>query len=521
MLRRLTFFWAVTALAQQAPTEPTFRAGTELVQVSVVAQDNAGKPVSDLRREDFRIFDNGIQQDIRLFLLQKPEASRPALQSPGIFTNRLAANRTAAWSVLLFDNLNVDPANSQFEHAARAQAKALKALREILPGDEIAIYALGCRFQVVREFTTDRDSILTQLRNFAAAAGGCMTAGDAPEHSVLEHQGDPGYAQYLATRYNAPPTTAEFGPGQKAPEPTLTSVEAQHDMAAAAGKVLAAIGDAQISQLADHLAGIPGRKNLLWLTTAFRLSPPNLRKLIDAGVAIYPIDILGSTIALKSDKEARTASLAQFAAATGGKSYTDRDDLDAAIEDAMNDGRTSYILGFYRPDGTPPTPLHRIEVRVSRPGVTLRYPTSYTVEAPPPKSSSPLRDLVLAMNRPVDATAVGMSAFVARAAPSRLNIAVSFDISNLNLVQSQGQWTGKAELVARFVTADDKQAGGATAKTITFHLKPATYAAALRRGFLFREQLTVPPKAVELNLAMSNLSTGKIGTLRIPLSQIK
>jgi hypothetical protein len=43
---------AAIAAAQQAPQEPTFHAGTELVQVSVVALDKQGKPVADLRREE-------------------------------------------------------------------------------------------------------------------------------------------------------------------------------------------------------------------------------------------------------------------------------------------------------------------------------------------------------------------------------------------------------------------------------------------------------------------------------------
>ena len=84
-----------------------------------------------------------------------------------------------------------------------------------------------------------------------------------------------------------------------------------------------------------------------------------------------------------------------------------------------------------------------------------------------------------------------------------------------------GRWTGKAEIVTRFITADGKQAGSITAKTVTFHLKPATYTAMLQRGFPHRDELTIPPKAAELNLAISNLATARIGTVRIPLSEVK
>jgi hypothetical protein len=62
------FLTAAIAAAQQASPEPTFRAGTELVQISVVAQDKQGKPVADLRRENFQIFDNGAPRDVRLFV---------------------------------------------------------------------------------------------------------------------------------------------------------------------------------------------------------------------------------------------------------------------------------------------------------------------------------------------------------------------------------------------------------------------------------------------------------------------
>jgi hypothetical protein len=60
------FLTAAVAAAQQAPQEPTFHAGTELVQVSVVAQDKQSKPVADLRCDEFTIFDNGAAQKLRL-----------------------------------------------------------------------------------------------------------------------------------------------------------------------------------------------------------------------------------------------------------------------------------------------------------------------------------------------------------------------------------------------------------------------------------------------------------------------
>ncbi len=521
-------------IATGVPQDAVFRASAQLVQVSVIAQDKDGRPVTNLRRDEFQIFDNDKQQELRLFLLQNPDSTTPSsLPPPGTFTNRLA-ERAVAHTVLLFDSLNVGPDNGTFGNTGRARIKALTALQAIAPGDDTAIYALSCRLQVVREFTTDRDSVLAQLQAFAPSAGRCQGGagvGSTPELSVIEARRDPDYRENIAARNNAPPVTAEKGADQ-AP-PTITRHETAEafrarvaaDNAAAAVNTVRqienALADAQVSQLADHLAGIPGRKNLIWLTTDFRLSPQNLRKLIDAGVVIYPVDTLGSTIGLEVFKRERAAGIQSFAAATGGKSYTDREDLDVAIQDALNDGRTSYVLGFYGSDQTREASSHRISVRASRPDVTLRYRLSYSIEAPAPKSPDPAHDVLLAMNRQVDATAIGISASATRAGPSRLNLSVIFDISNLNLESKQGQMTGSAEFVARFAAADGKPDGVVTAQTIKFHLRPATYAAMLQDGYTWREQITIPLNATDLKLAISNLATGKIGTLTIPLSEVR
>jgi len=91
------------AAAQQAPPEPVFRAGTELVQVNVIAQDKQGKPVVDLRREEFQIPDYGAPREIRLFLSESSNAAPPEPDAPHTLTNR--RNSRSGYSVLLFDNL--------------------------------------------------------------------------------------------------------------------------------------------------------------------------------------------------------------------------------------------------------------------------------------------------------------------------------------------------------------------------------------------------------------------------------
>jgi len=162
--------------------------------------------------------------------------------------------------------------------------------------------------------------------------------------------------------------------------------------------------------------------------------------------------------------------------------------------------------------------LHSLQVRVSRPGVTLRYRASYQSEPQPPKSASPVAELVNALNRPMDATTIPILANAVRT-QDRLDLKVSFDVSSLGLTLQQGVWKGKAELVARFLAADGTKAGDLVAHTVVFNLRPATYQSMLQNGAPYRRSLIIPAKAVELKLLVGSVTTGQIGTLTIPLPE--
>lgn len=163
---------ASTAFGQQVSPQASpsaiFRTSTKLVQVSVIAQDKDGKPVAGLQREDFQLFDNGKPQSIQLFVAEKPAPPEPL--APNTFTNKVA--RSTGYSVLVFDSNS-----TLWEHAAHTRLLALKALQEIPADDKIAIYSLWCQFRVVREFSSDRESLVQYLNTFSPAAGACANGG--------------------------------------------------------------------------------------------------------------------------------------------------------------------------------------------------------------------------------------------------------------------------------------------------------------------------------------------------------
>ena len=64
--------------APAAAAPPTFRSPVVAVPVDVRVIDNkTGKPVTDLRQQDFTVFEDGVRQDVRLFVAPTVRRHRP------------------------------------------------------------------------------------------------------------------------------------------------------------------------------------------------------------------------------------------------------------------------------------------------------------------------------------------------------------------------------------------------------------------------------------------------------------
>jgi VWFA-related protein len=457
----------LTAQASVAQDPPAvFQSSTQLLQVRVIAQDKDGKPVTDLRRDEFQLLDNNAPQDLRLFLneSERPGTARATLP-PGTFSNRDTTRQDghSGYSVIVLDTLLTGLADEYQggSGAIWAIQKAIKALHSLPAGESVAIYATGYRLWVVREFTQDRESLELTLRKWK------------PTQDVI---------------------------------PLENKVGVLHQ---------------EIEQVAAHIAAIPGRKNLIWIAWTFPVTRPVLQKLRLADVAVYPVDAHGSAIALKTDKEFASMPLRALAAATGGVAYFDRDDLEVAIREAIDDGRSNYTLGYY-PSGDDSVPrLHHVALRVTRPGVTLRYRNVYQTEPPHKPAPAKVSDLVQAMFNPVDALAIPIQAS-AKLSSGRLRFDTVLDVASLDLAPIRSRWSASIDVVGQFMAADGSIVGPRPAleQVVNLNLTQPTYDIATQRGFSYRNELKIPAKAVEFKILIANRATGKIGTVTIPLAEV-
>lgn len=158
--------------AGQAVTEvdEVVRVQTTLVTVPVSVRQRDGKLVTRLRREDFRLFEDRIEQEIVYFEPPEEAADASAAASTG---QRLTV-------ALLLDTSD----STQFK-LARIQAAAVAFIEQLGPDDRVLLVAFDRRVQVLAEATTDRNALRAAISR--ANTGGGTSLYCALETTITAH----------------------------------------------------------------------------------------------------------------------------------------------------------------------------------------------------------------------------------------------------------------------------------------------------------------------------------------------
>src|ERR1700683_39314 len=65
-MRRLIFLATITLLAQ----DTTFKVNTNLVTLNVTVKDKSGNPLTNLKKEDIEVYEDGVKQTVAVFEMQ-------------------------------------------------------------------------------------------------------------------------------------------------------------------------------------------------------------------------------------------------------------------------------------------------------------------------------------------------------------------------------------------------------------------------------------------------------------------
>ncbi len=132
-------FATAAGLAAQQP--PSFRAGVEIVSLTVTVTDAAGRYVTGLADRDFEVYEDGVRQDVAYF-------------------NR--TNLPIALSLLL------DTSSSMEGRIGTAQEAAVGFARRIRPEDLGGLVDFDTRVQVAQPFTNDPARLEDAIRKTTA-----------------------------------------------------------------------------------------------------------------------------------------------------------------------------------------------------------------------------------------------------------------------------------------------------------------------------------------------------------------
>ncbi len=382
---------AVSLYAQQpSPTEQqpatTLSATTELVLVPVQVKGGDGKPLLNLKKEDFILKSDGKAQIISVFEESQAAAPNPATPQPPTNPNRQIYSSVPDGGMpqqLMI--IAIDLVNTPFLEQGRARQQLLKYLSEDLPTQPFAMVAItkyGLR--QIHSFSSDPAALAAALRRMQTS-----TTKDEMQEVTLDALGS-GDQNQLQQAFNESQIYGAYA-AKLAAEATLTA----------------------LGQIAQAYAGVPGRKSVIWLTGGLPMLLTNPiaggvlsidTDLIDkfqdafsalntANIAIYSVNLSGLNlnapnyarnnsnrgIAIGASQNINgsyrgmgqpladdpTEGIKLLANKTGGKWCTAMTELKTCIDQAVQDSTSYYVLGFYVPQHDRKPGWHKVEVKLA------------------------------------------------------------------------------------------------------------------------------------------------------------
>lgn len=539
----------------------TFRSQTVLILVPTVVTDKSGAHVSDLKRDDFTILENGKPRPVVVFqpvsaaaAPAKPHAPLPA----GQFTNVVeGGNQPMSTVIVVLDCVNTSYLDQRW---AREQLVKFLATR-LQPGQPVGLLTLTSRgVQLVYDFSSDPAPLIAALKKVS----GGLSALEGTSNDVVAEGAIAGSA-FDPSNVSRP---------QFLPNGRLTGVDSavrSFVLEADAGVALFQQENAVRStmesflSLSRWLASVPGRKSLIWVTGGFPfyMDSPSavpggdlsilyeraMQELNNANVAVYPVDARGlvnymAAVDPTADHPTGPAGLRQqvsrswlqsstidtlndFAAMTGGHAFYNTNDLVGSFDKAAQDSSSYYLLGYYL-DTTDHKPgWRKLKVKVDREHLDVRARSGFFVSNSTVDPDATRRiDIAEALTSPLDNTEVpilvswtGTSAdgekrkveFSLKLPPDGFTVDL-LDNNHLTL-----DIVAVAHLVAAKKAEKQKDAGQVL-KTIDAHIQADHMDQFRAGGLTYSGSLDLPPGNYEIRFVVRDDLSGRVGSLSAPLA---
>jgi len=525
---------AETALPQR---DTTFRIETNIVTVNVTVLDKDGKPIENLKKEDFELYEDGKLQKLQAVDFQKlqanvlppvtpadslppppPKGYNPDAEKVAAKSNLMTKYQDRRLIVLLFDFSSMQPAEQ-----ARARDAAIKFLKaQMTSSDSVSIMVYSSALKTIQDFTSDRDLLINLINKFRL--------GESSENAGVADEG----------------SDSQDASGQFVADETEFNIFN-------ADLKLAALEDA-----ARGLAQYPEKKALVYISSGIQKNgvdnQSQLRATVNtairSNVAFYPIDARGLS-ALVPGGDATSAggfgnsvasgatqasnrnnfqnqqeTLATLALDTGGKALLDSNDLSEGIRQVQKDFSSYYVLSYVSGNTAQDGKYRQIKVKLVSAAALrakLDYRQGYYASTTFAHMSDSDKEAQLAKamqsDNPVTDLPMAVEVDYFRLEKEKYFVPVSVKIPGSSLV-----FTGKGakqatqlDFIAEIYDARNRSA--ATVRdTIPLKVDQAIAGQVTQKSIEYATGVTLTPGKYKLKFIARENGTGKVGTFETPFT---
>jgi VWFA-related protein len=539
-----------------------------MVLVDVVVTDKQGKAVPGLHPEDFVMEENGKAQKIAGVTTAAENAPHaPAELPPGIYSNRPQYRASGPITVMLLDALN-----TPYTDQAYARRQMLRFVKEQFKvGDRMGVFTLTGSLNELQDFSSDPQILYAALQSYKPLEGEFTPT---PGQTMANGEGRATAGQIVnsldASSLPVGDSTLGVGiSGRSSTGPAMSVSQAQAELAAF--QTVSAQYDKDqravltlnaLNSLARILGGLPGRKNLIWVTgdlpfafvpeeqtvskaeldenlpslntrrvgehssgnyaSTFReLHAEEIRetgaRLSSAQVAVYPVDARGLSLSLATDSQ---ETMREVARETGGRAYVNQNEIKVGVERAFQDELAAYTVAYYPDNKKYDGKYRQIKVKVKHDGVDVQNRHGYyAIDPTQIKGYNPQAEVVSALGDAVPSTLVAFSAQVkppsANSVKDKIGVTFLVDANTLSAEDSSG---GKHLNVAMYATLYSPAGKILTNRSqkVDQSFDAPTYQKILQQGLMLHMDLDPQPGNNQLRLAVQDGRTGLVGTVDAP-----
>jgi VWFA-related protein len=517
----------------------TFRVEVNYVEVDATVVDKRGEFVADLQQADFQVLEDGKPQAIKSFGLVRIPLERP--EAPLFVKQPIEPDVQS--NVKPFDGrvylIVLDGLHTSVLHTSWVRSAAKKFIETSMGANDVAA-VVTTRGQADQDFTSNKRLLMAAVDRFIGGALQSATLNKIEQYNFQRQQSG-----------SVTGTVAD-------PEDALRAYNASSTLES-------------IRQLAEFMSGVRGRRKAMILFSEgldYDISDifnnPNATQVIQdsraaiaaatrANVSVYAVDPRGlpppagidaamqgppsdappslrlGPDGMQDEMRRQHDSLRVISEETGGFASLNSNDFSGAFDRIQHDNSSYYVLGYYPANERRDGRFRKIEVRVTRPGVEVRYRKGYAAPSGRPATNRPvdvaegaapiLRDL-LGSPLPIPGLRLTAAAapFKGTGKTAMIRLVVQVDGRDLTFAKKDGKLEGALDLAVVAIDGQNGKSRGGTHFSLTMPVQEATRQQVVATGVRITAQLDLPPGTYQLRIGAADTGSQRVGSVHYDLT---